>query len=166
MRCERLPDSLPARQRRLAAAECRYRTAAHLHRRRTGNRGRTERHPPGYLISGTAQDCTVALDSNLGCVQIRAASNSSGGPAADDGQWHIFAAILTPLGNATLIDGYLVASSTTQTHGANTLRGLALGSNGGGTAPWVGDIAEAMVFNSALTFEQVALITTALGEKW
>lgn len=89
----------------------------------------------------------------------------TGGRNVLDGEWHVLAAVITANGTALFLDGYLVASSVNAS-GTGALTGLAVGASTAGANPLGGLFAEGIACNAALTFQQVAKASAALGAKW
>ncbi|MEW1813284.1 LamG-like jellyroll fold domain-containing protein [Pseudarthrobacter phenanthrenivorans] len=116
--------------------------------------------------SVTGSRNNVRVDTT-GTPQIHAGSaGATGGAPLNDGQWHVIVAVLNTTGSALYVDGYLVASTSSQTQGSESMLGAAIGSDGTSTNAANVDVREYRVIRSALTAGKVRQITAELGAKW
>lgn len=86
----------------------------------------------------------------------------SGTPVTDT-SWHVFSGVETGALSSVYADGGLVASNAGGVTGPN---GLELGCNGGGTECSDADIAEVIIYNSALSATDRASVETYLNAKY
>lgn len=92
-----------------------------------------------------------------------------GGRTLNDDSWHAFGGRWGTAYGETYVDGYLTSMVTTQAQGSNPLgTGIALGAiiAGGTYFPWVGEIAEVLVFSGALPLKAIERVHAYLAEKW
>ncbi len=117
-----------------------------------------------YILTGGT---TVATTLNVGSCYISAGGGTpNGGPNLLDGQWHILVAVFGTTGNSTYIDGQLVQSNSSQSHGSAALAAPSMGASSGGGNVFGGDIAEIILCQSRLTEDQIAKVSSVLGAKW
>lgn len=86
--------------------------------------------------------------------------NSSTG---SDTSFHVIAAIFNGTGSTLRIDGVEVSSSTP---GTGTMAGITLGSNQAETLPLEGDIAEVVVWNTALSLRDMKQMEAYLANRY
>lgn len=91
---------------------------------------------------------------------------SSGGEALADGAWHIWIGMAGTASGWLMVDGFLVGTAVTQSHGALALGTMGVGARGDSANPWFGDIAECGVLGAAISLRQAADLTAALNTKW
>jgi hypothetical protein len=89
-----------------------------------------------------------------------------GGTAAgtSDTSWHVMTATANGSSDVLYVDGTAVIGPSTQ--GTVSLTGFNLGSDAGGGNPHAGDIAEVIVYNSALSTADRQALERLLGTKW
>lgn len=88
---------------------------------------------------------------------IYAGTTLDNGDPAPDTSWHWYIALVDASDGALLIDDNLTVSGS---GGSYTMNGLAVGNNVAGLTAggWIGDIAEAIVYDRELTFDEMAVI--------
>lgn len=117
----------------------------------------------GSIVGGRNN---VRVDTT-GTLQIHAGSaGATGGAPVNDGQWHVIVAVLNTTGSALYVDGYLIASTTSQTHGTESILGAAIGSDGTSSAASNVDIREYRVIRAAVSPGKARQISAELGAKW
>lgn len=117
---------------------------------------------------GGSKSCTMLLigtNQNL-VLHAGAYAAGAGGPNLNDDAWHVVVGIFGPGSCTTIVDGYVTGGTITQTQGTWPMEQLAVGGNANGNFPFGGEIAEVIVCDAELSFQQAAAATEYLARKW
>lgn len=103
-----------------------------------------------------------------GATQLGLYANGDGttninGAIADDGKFHVVCSVINNPGSAVYVDGVQVASGAS---GTANMGGVTIGAAGSGVVKVTADIAEVVVFSSALSATNRKLVENYLAQKY
>ena len=121
----------------------------------------------GWLSPASSNRLSLQIDTQGAIALYGANFGVVGGKPVNDDQWHITIAQFDTASSSFYTDGYLIAATNSQAHGANVLKGFAIGAACDGTAPvGICDVAQVDVIGGRLTRGEVDAYTQRLATKW